>query len=269
MAFRTLHLTSPNMKGQDVKDAQYLLSGRNRFKQNFHPGKLDGQFGEGTAAATSRAKYWLGYPKPSTNTDRFWSRVFGAKLYSYLLPKEHKGWKSLPLSYRVRRAARLKAGSQPASVKANALKIALAEAAQHIHESPWGSNNVKYGQWYGLNRNPWCAMFVTYCFVHAGDKKIFRQGAYTAYAYAPEYSARAGHPYLSITSSPEPGDIVVYHHGQGHIGIFYRWTNRAAGQFQAVEGNTSNGGSQDNGGAVLIQNRDTGWVPTVFVHVHE
>jgi CHAP domain len=267
MAFRTLHLTSPQMHGQDVKDAQYLLAGNNRFKQNYHPGPRDGSYGEDTAAATKRAKYWLGYPNPQSDHDRWWSRVFGPKLYSYLLPKDHKGWKSLPLAYQVRRAARLKAATTSSSVKAKALRVALHEANLHVHEYPWGSNNVKYGIYYGLNHEPWCAMFVTYCFVSAGDKKIFSRGRYTAYAYAPEYSARAGHPYLSITSDPEPGDIVVYHHGQGHIGIFYRWTNRAKGEFQAVEGNTSNGGSQDNGGAVLIQNRDTGWVHTVFVKV--
>jgi hypothetical protein len=255
------------MHGQDVKDVQYLLDGNNRFKQNFHPGKRDGSYGETTAAATKRAKYWLGYPLPNTDHDRWWSRVFGAKLYSYLLPKSHTGWKSLPLTYRVRRAARLKAASATSSVKSKALQIGLHEASLHIHESPWGSNNVKYGQWYGLNHEPWCAMFVTWCFSQAGDKKIFARGRYTAYAYAPEYSARAGHPYLSITSSPEPGDIVVYHHGQGHVGIFYRWTDRKAGRFQTVEGNTSSGGSQDNGGAVLIQNRYLGWAPTVFVKV--
>ena len=257
------------MHGQDVKDAQYLLEGHNRFKQNFHPGKRDGRYGETTAAATKRAKYWLGYPMPKTNHDQWWARVFGAKLYSYLLPKTHKGWKPLPVAYRVRRAARLRGAKGHASIKEHALQLGLAEAGKHIHESPWGSNSVKYGQWYGLNRNPWCAMFVTWCFVHAGDRKIFFPGRYTAYAYAPEYSARAGHPYLSITSNPEPGDIVVYHHGQGHIGIFYRWTNRAAGRFQTVEGNTSAGGSQDNGGAVLVRDRYTGWTRTVFVHVKE
>ena len=131
------------------------------------------------------------------------------------------------------------------------------------------SNHVKYGEWYGLDHEPWCAMFVTWCFVMAGDKKVFSRGSRTAYAYWTEYVARSGHPLLHITSSPEPGDIVVYHHRQGHTGIFRRWTNRSAGEFEAVEGNTSNGGSQDNGGAVLVQRRITSWVPTVFVKVGE
>ena len=68
---------------------------------------------------------------------------------------------------------------------------------------------------------------------------------------------------------PEPGDAVIYHMGEGHIERFSRWTNRPAGAFEAVGGNTSDAGSQDNGGAVLVKQRDTGWVPTVFVGIGE
>ena len=40
------------------------------------------------------------------------------------------------------------------------------------------SNDTKYGKWYGLNNNPWCAMFVSWCFDRAGlSKKIAAQNA--------------------------------------------------------------------------------------------
>jgi len=29
-------------------------------------------------------------------------------------------------------------------------------------------NDSMYGKWYGLNYNPWCAMFVSWCFDQAG-----------------------------------------------------------------------------------------------------
>ncbi len=31
-------------------------------------------------------------------------------------------------------------------------------------EDPMGSNRTKYGAWYGMDGQPWCAMFVSYCF---------------------------------------------------------------------------------------------------------
>ena len=33
------------------------------------------------------------------------------------------------------------------------------------------NNDTPYGKWYGLNNNPWCAMFVSYCFFKAGEIK--------------------------------------------------------------------------------------------------
>ena len=38
------------------------------------------------------------------------------------------------------------------------LDTALAELG--YRESPFGSNRTKYGQWYGLDGQPWCVMFV-------------------------------------------------------------------------------------------------------------
>src|SRR4030095_2697910 len=48
------------------------------------------------------------------------------------------------------------------SVRGSALKKAISQLG--TKESPAESNNVKYGSWYGQNYQPWCAMFVTWCF---------------------------------------------------------------------------------------------------------
>lgn len=247
---KTYTLTSPHMHGGDVKDIQYLLQ-HNKFG-DFKPGAHDGEYGEQTALAARHAKWQLGYPKRKLNG------TFGNTLYSYL-----HGDKKLTPAMRARRKLRLKTIAKANTVKERALVIALGEAKKGVTESPAGSNSNPYGRWYGFNRVPWCAIFVTYCFDHAGDKRIPR----TALAYQFEYWARAHQHGLSVTHDPQPGDIVVYHHGQGHTGIFKEWTAKRAGRFRAVEGNTSSGGSQDNGGAVLVQDRHTGWVPTVFVRV--
>lgn len=245
---RTLVPTSPHMKGLDVRYAQNLLA-HNKFG-NFHPGTPDGDYGETTAAAARRAKWMLGYEKHNVNGS------FGTKLERFLTGKD-----KLTLLMRARRKRRLAAAKKVTGEKVRALNIALAEAGKHVVERP--VNHTPYGVWYGFDGVPWCAIFVS--FAHRYNK----HGLKTALAYQWEYWARSHSHGLSITSSPVPGDIVVYHHGQGHCGIFRRWVNRSAGLFEAVEGNTSKAGSQDNGGAVEIQLRRTSWVHTVFVHVNE
>lgn len=138
--------------------------------------------------------------------------------------------------------------------------VRIAKGQVGITEHPAGSNKVKYSQWYGMI-GPWCAMFVSWCYAQAG--KSFR------YAYVPYVvtDARAGRNNLTTTSSPAAGDLACYQFGHepDHIGIFVRWTNKAAGEFEAVEGNTSKT-SNDNGGAVMLRRRTRSQV-VAFVKV--
>ena len=39
-------------------------------------------------------------------------------------------------------------------------------------ESPAGSNRTKYGAWFGLNGQPWCMMFVQWCFRQADAQDL-------------------------------------------------------------------------------------------------
>ena len=47
--------------------------------------------------------------------------------------------------------------------------IAVGRSQLGYSESPRGSNRTKYGQFYGLNGAPWCAIFVSWVFYHAGS----------------------------------------------------------------------------------------------------
>jgi hypothetical protein len=253
---KVLDITSPHMKGQLVRDAQFLLQGDNRYSKTDHPvhpykGKVDGVYGEATAHAADRARYVLGYPN-----NKIAGGHFGAELRSYLLPKTSKDAKPLPKAYNIRRYARLKLEARKAkqAAKANTpKKLALAAALSQVgyHES--GTNWTKFGAWYGFNGVAWCAIFVSWCLNEAGKH------VKTALAFQWEYWGRAGANGLSITYNPEPGDIVVYHNGEGHTGLFYRWTDRAQGRFQAVEGNEYD--------KVMIQDRNIHSLKTVFVKV--
>jgi len=150
-----------------------------------------------------------------------------------------------------------------------ALELAIKELG--TKESPPESNNVKYGQWYGQNYQPWCAMFVTWCYEMVGDSPSFRQGS--AYAYCPYVvsDARGNRNGLTTTDDPIPGDLVVYDWGgdgtYDHIGLFERWTSGQS-YFDAIEGNTSLN-NNSNGGEVMRRNRSRSGQATTFVRVAE
>ncbi|MBP6567168.1 MAG: CHAP domain-containing protein [Saprospiraceae bacterium] len=119
-----------------------------------------------------------------------------------------------------------------------------------VTESPKNSNKTKYGRWFLLDGQPWCAMFVSWCYAMAGDplpaigfKKGFA-GCQTGYAYFKKNKW--------ITTNPQPGDIVLFDwNGDGrydHTGIFVKWIDDV--HFETIEGNTSLT-NQSNGGEVM------------------
>jgi CHAP domain len=151
---------------------------------------------------------------------------------------------------------------------------ALEEAVSYLgyKENPPDSNNTVFGQWYGLNYNPWCAMFVTYCF------EVNSVGASPSFAKAKNYSyvpymvddARNGRNGLKSVSDPKPGDLVAYDwQGDGtfdHVGIFEYGTNA---QWNAIEGNTSMN-NNSNGGEVMRRARFRNEIGNVvFINVAE
>lgn len=247
---KTLHLTSPLTHGSTVSVAQHRLAA-NVFKQDFKPGPMDGQFGEATARACKRAKYWLGFAA---------NKQLGT--YGDLLDAMLLGTKKLPPAYRLRRAARLRAAKRkPIRLKA------LAEAKRHIgeKESPPNTNRISYSTWYGIT-GPWCAMFVSWCYVQAGSK-AFARGAHYAYVPYIVHDARAGLNGLAITQNPKPGDLVCYDWDKDgiadHVGLFEK--AGAGGAFTAIEGNTAIG-NDSNGGEVMRRDRNRTQVQA-FVHV--
>lgn len=153
---------------------------------------------------------------------------------------------------------------------------ALDGAIRHVgvKESPPGSNHTKFGSWYGVDYQPWCAIFVTYCFEEeAGGSPSFKKGS--AYAYVPYVvsDARNQRNGLSVTSSPVAGDLVCFDWGRDrtydHIGLFDAWVpGKVGSSFTAVEGNTGPA-DYSNGGAVMRTTRSLGGIGVTFVRVRE
>lgn len=246
----TLTLTTPNTEGEDVRRAQQLLA-KNKFGK-FHTDEIDGVFGGETARSCKRAKYWLGYAESQLQP------TFGTLIEALL-----EGKKELTAAQLARRKERLRADKlKPLREKA------FAQAVKHlgVKEKPRDSNRVLFSDWYGVV-GPWCAMFVTFCYVKAGSKSAFKQGRNWAFCPFMLANAQAGENHLSVTKDPQRGDVVLYGFGgrvAKHVGLFERFTD-GAGNFTAIEGNTAEG-NDANGGAVMRRKRKTSQV-LAFVHV--
>lgn len=110
-----------------------------------------------------------------------------------------------------------------------------------------GSNNyTKYGAWYGMNGQPWCDMFVSWCAYQAGESD-----AVGKFAYVPSHQnffANQGRYYDRDKITPKTGDIPIFRN-ESHIG-FVEYVS--GGYVHTIEGNTSGGsGLVTNGGGVF------------------
>lgn len=126
----------------------------------------------------------------------------------------------------------------------------IARGELNVRESPANSNNVKYNTWYyggpvSGKAYPWCMVFVQWCFHQAGVPLPLRTASCGALMRAAKKTG------VWKTADYRPGDVVIYDFPGGastdHTGIVERVTETGV---IAIEGNTSQAGSQSNGGEV-------------------
>ena len=257
MADRLMKLTSPHMKGDNVRALQKVLK-----KNGYLQGEPDGEYGPDAARAVLKAKTALGYLKPD--------KVAGDRFYGILTGKI----KQTP-AMRARAAQRKRAAGK----KSIGLKM-LEESVKYLgmEESPAGSNNVLFSRWYGII-GPWCAMVESYCGVKVGSK-AFKRGSFWAYCPFIFSDAQRGLRGLMLTYRPKDGNIVLFDwQGKGqrgvadHTGLYAtestlrriapgdltiairNFGRLRPGDFWCVEGNTSVG-NDSNGGKHMIRKRN-------------
>lgn len=134
---------------------------------------------------------------------------------------------------------------------ASFLAVALSQVG--YTEYPAGSNNTKYGAWYGMNCQPWCDMFVSWCGAECNAADIVGHFALCK-AHAAWFIRR--NQWHDLTETPQPGDIVFFgmHGSIEHVGIV---RGVDGSDILTIEGNTSRS-SDDNGGAVMFRRRGLG-----------
>ncbi len=119
-------------------------------------------------------------------------------------------------------------------------------------EKPAGSNRTKYGKWFGLDGYAWCMMFVMWVFAQAGALGLLLKRT----ASCGDLMRSAKSAGCWVTKDYRPGDVVIYVFPGGaamnHTGNIESVT---ASGVVAIEGNTSQAGSQSNGGQVCRKGR--------------
>lgn len=134
--------------------------------------------------------------------------------------------------------------------------VEVARSQVGYKESPAGSNKTKYGQWYGMDGQPWCDIFVAWCAQQANALGIVGKFAYTP-SHAAWFKARG--EWLDREEKPQPGDVVFFSNATRicHVGIVTARNGTVS--VSTIEGNTS-AGSNANGGQVQERVRTYGKV---------
>ena len=112
-------------------------------------------------------------------------------------------------------------------------------------EVPAGSNRTKYGAWFGLNGQPWCMMFVQWCFRQAGGQDLLPMLTASCGSFMRMAKSKGNW----VTGGYQPGDVVIYDFPGNnvktdHCGIVEQL---AGGGIMAIEGNTGTENDADGG----------------------
>jgi hypothetical protein len=137
--------------------------------------------------------------------------------------------------------------------------IEVAKAELGTIEGP-KDNETKYGKWTGVNFQPWCQSFVSWCAFTSGlDAKKYPKSASTV--AAADFFKKNDRWADARNDDPTPGDWIYFDFPDdgvnriSHVGICIK--NNGNGTIQVIEGNTSGTakGDQRNGGMCVEKTR--------------
>lgn len=138
--------------------------------------------------------------------------------------------------------------------------VVIAAAKKEVGYAELPNNNTKFGKWYGINNQPWCAMFVSWCFNRAGATGLINQSP-KGYAGCESFEAWAKKNKMTVpVAKVQAGDILLFDFDKSgisvHTGIALGY-NPNTHLIDTVEGNTAGNstGSQANGDGVFLKHR--------------
>lgn len=129
------------------------------------------------------------------------------------------------------------------------IEVALAE----VGTAETGENETKYGKHMKADKLPWCGSFLNWCADQAGVK--------VPNVVSTKAGAEAFKKSKQWFDTPKIGDFVFFDfiiddkETINHVGLVIRASEK---QIVTIEGNTSSGGNQRNGGEVMVKSRTLG-----------
>jgi hypothetical protein len=141
---------------------------------------------------------------------------------------------------------------------------AVLEAAKKLVDAGYKentNNDTIMGKWYGLNNQPWCAMFVSWCFNEAGLVHLTAAQSKKGFASCDagmKWYAKNGQ--LVPVGQAQAGDIVFFQFDDDkqpdHVGIV-KANDTILKNLYVYEGNTAGNskGSQSNGDGTYVKKR--------------
>lgn len=142
--------------------------------------------------------------------------------------------------------------------------LAKAKAYVDAKYTEGPNNDTVFGKWYGLNHQPWCAMFVSKCFDEAGAANLVAASTKKGFAGCDAgYAWFAKNKQIVPVEQAQAGDIVFFNFDANaqtaeHVGIVVS-NDTVKKILTTYEGNTSGethtGGSQANGDGAFMRHR--------------
>ena len=144
----------------------------------------------------------------------------------------------------------------------------ITAAKKHLGYKEGTNNDTTFGIWYGLNHQPWCAMFVSFVFNEAGCTSLINQSP-KGYAGCESFDAWAKKNKMTVpVAQVQAGDILLFDflktgHAE-HTGIALGY-NPNTHLIDTIEGNTAgdNTKNQANGDGVYLKHRAATTIKTV------
>ena len=145
----------------------------------------------------------------------------------------------------------------------------VARALSQVGYKEGPNNENKYGAWYGMNNESWCAMFVSWVFSCERALGAIAIGSH-GYAYCPTMLSWAKeHHLLKSIRNIKPGDILLFCWDNSgvpeHTGIATSNYDPKSHMILTAEGNTGAQvqGSQSNGDGVYKRARPASCIVAV------
>ena len=143
----------------------------------------------------------------------------------------------------------------------------IAAAKSQVNYKEGANNDSKFGAWYGMNHQSWCAMFVTWCFSQAKALPALEK-----FAYCPALESWAHSKGMIVPiAQAQAGDVLLFdwnHSGVAqHVGIATGPVDPHTRLIPTIEGNTGPdhvGVNQSNGDGVYAKVRNPSVVRAVI-----